>query len=88
MRSFMRRRQSLYGGRTQICGADDGRGGLCAAPSDRELFLLKAEILFLLGKWKAAEMVAGNAAVGNLEAGELHYLLGKIESEKAIRKMR
>lgn len=60
--------------------------GLCAAPSDRELFLLKAEILFLLGKWKAAEMVAGTLLSENLEAGELHYLLGKIESEKGNQK--
>ena len=60
--------------------------GLCAVPSDRELFLLKAEILFLLGKWKAAETAAGTLLSENLEAGELHYLLGKIESEKGNQK--
>ncbi len=60
--------------------------GLCAEPSDRELFLLKAEILFLLGRWRAAEMAAGTLLSENLKAGELHYLLGRIESEKGNQK--
>ena len=60
--------------------------GLCIAPQARELFLLKAEILFLLEKYEAAEMVAGTLLSEDLKAGELHYLLGRIEAKKGNEK--
>ncbi len=60
--------------------------GLCVAPASKELFGLKAEILFMLGKYAAAEVIAGTLLSEDLQSGELHYLLGRIESEKGNEK--
>lgn len=60
--------------------------GLSAVPSSKELFGLKAETLFMLGKFESAEMIAGTLLSEDLRSGELHYLLGRIESEKGNEK--
>lgn len=56
--------------------------GLTAVPDSRELFAVKAEILFQLEKYEAAEMIAGTLLSENLQNAGLHFLLGKIESER------
>lgn len=56
--------------------------GLCAIPSSRELFALKAEVLYQLGKYDAAELNAGTLLSEDPEDARLHYLLGRIEEAR------
>lgn len=60
--------------------------GLNALPSSKELFALKAEVLFHLGKYEAAELAAGTLLSEDPQDARSHYLLGKIRAETGNQK--
>ncbi len=56
--------------------------GLSVIPDCQQLFILKAEILFSLKKYDAAQMTAGTVLSEMPQTARLHYLLGRIESDR------
>ena len=60
--------------------------GIRALPDSKELFALKAEVLFHLKKYDAAELAAGTLLSEDPKDARSHYLLGKIQAEKGNEK--